>query len=110
MPKDDDLFVTSEVSRILDLSSNMREFVDDMWLGFSILRKNYASVIQAFRLVLADWHIHIPENEVKLDILYQKFMIGEEENTVKDKLIELCEASTKKSMISSEKLSFIDEG
>lgn len=87
----------------------MREFVDQIWLGFSILRDNYASVIQAFRLVLADWRIHSSENEDKLNRLYKRFMVHEDQGYVKERLIDYCEVSIKNSMISSEKLNFVNE-
>ena len=73
-----------------------------MWRGFSILRENYATVIQVFRLILDDWRV-MPD---QLDKLYQRFMLGFTEEQAKEKLVNLCEKSSKKSMTSSEKLSF----
>lgn len=70
------------------------------------MRRNYASVIQCFRLVLADWHIDKP----KLDRLYDRFMLGMGEDECKSNLIQICKASSKSTLVSSEKLNFMDMG
>lgn len=104
IPKETDLFVTSEIASILDLYSKIFEFVEEMWRGFSILRRNYASVILCFRLLLGDWHI----DKQKLDRLYKRFMIDLSEEECKNKLIEMCKISSKSTLVSSEKINFMD--
>ena len=88
-----------EIASILGLNSRFADFVELVWKGFSILRKNYVAVMQIFRLVLADWQV----SDSQLDALYQRFMINKLEIDAKGVLLDLCKKASQKNLTSFEK-------
>lgn len=97
---DEDLFCTSEIASLLNLDSQFREFTNLVWEGFSILRTNYVTVMQACSMMLADWHI---TNE-QLDALYERLMVKKKDDLAKQSLFEKCKKANNKKMSSYDKL------
>lgn len=89
-----DLFCTREISSTLGLKAKLSEFVDNMWRGMKIIRQNYVTVIQVFRLVLADWMV----TNQQLDELYKRMMPNMSEEEAKAKLFGLVKDATTKTM------------
>jgi len=94
-----DLFCTNEIATVLGLNSRFSDFVDEVWKGFEILRRNYVSVCNVFRLVLADWDI-TPD---QINDLYSRFMVNSTVSEAKQILLNLCKKASSKNMQSFDK-------
>lgn len=99
---DEDLFCTSEVATLLNLDSRFTEFMTLVWQGFSILRKNYTTVLQGCAMLLADWNI----KDEQLEALYERLMVNMDDAKAKLSLIEKCKKANNKKMSSFDKLYF----
>lgn len=64
-----------------------------------ILRENYVTVMQVFRLILADWNIE----EKAIDSLYDRLMITLPDESARKMYMEKCKRATGKKLKSLEK-------
>lgn len=96
---EDDLFCTSDIATILGLDSSFSEFNNRIWQGMRIIRENYISVMQVFRLTLADWNI--PDSAI--EALYDRLMINQSDENARKIFMEKCKRAIAKKLRSMEK-------
>lgn len=89
-----DLFCTREISSTLGLKAKLSEFVDNMWRGMKVIRENYVTVIQVFRLILTDWGV----TNQQLDELHKRMMTTMSNDDAKARLFRLVNEATTKTM------------
>lgn len=89
-----DLFCTREISSTLGLKAKLSEFVDNMWRGMKVIRENYVTVIQFFRLILTDWGV----TNQQLDELHKRMMTTMTNDDAKARLFRLVNEATTKTM------------
>ena len=101
-----DLFLSSELAKVINLGSQRDEFADRIWKGFSILRKNYESVLHIFEMILGDWDPSCQYNSKsflskQLGLLHKRLMVHKTEAEIKQKFVVLCKFGAKQNLVPS---------
>jgi len=111
-----DLFITSEMANELNIGAEADAFAERILKGFKILRRNYATLINIFQMVLLDMISNENGKNIaflnqQLDLLYKRMMVDvgmgspkAEENAekfMKEKFIRLCKISGRNNLVPS---------
>lgn len=67
----DNLFLTREIGVLVQIDTGFQELFELIWKGYEVLQRNYLAVMQACRLLFADWDIQ----PWQLDALYERLTI-----------------------------------